>query len=216
MKTVAVMQPYFLPYAGYFRLFAAADQVALFDCAQFPRRGWVHRNRLPGASGDAGWLTLPLQRAPVTTAIKDLRFAADAASTLQEACRRFPALNNSTDPLLKSLLQPDGSVCDYLEILLRDCCARLDLRFNVVRTSTLDLDPSLRGQDRILAALNALNADRYVNLEGGRALYDPADFEDRGIQLKILPDWTGSTWSILYRLLTEPTDTVAREIHAQL
>jgi hypothetical protein len=45
MTTVAVMQPYFLPYPGYFRLFAAADQVALFDCVQFPRRGWVHRSR---------------------------------------------------------------------------------------------------------------------------------------------------------------------------
>ena len=43
MTTVAVMQPYFMPYAGYFRLFAAADVFVLFDCVQFPRRGWVHR-----------------------------------------------------------------------------------------------------------------------------------------------------------------------------
>lgn len=216
MKTVAVMQPYFLPYAGYFRLFAAADQVALFDCAQFPRRGWVHRNRFPGTSGNAGWLTLPLQRAPVSAAIEDLRFADDAATTLKTACRRFPALNNGTDPILETLLRPEGTVCDYLEILLRDCCSRLGLRFEVIRTSGLELDPSLRGQDRVLAAAVALNADRYINLEGGRALYDPADFEDRGIQLRFLPDWTGSTWSILQRLLTEPADAVAREIHAQL
>jgi hypothetical protein len=39
MTTVAVMQPYFMPYAGYFRLFAAADVFVLFDCVQFPRRG---------------------------------------------------------------------------------------------------------------------------------------------------------------------------------
>ena len=38
MTTIAVMQPYFVPYAGYFRLFAVADVVVMFDCVQFPRR----------------------------------------------------------------------------------------------------------------------------------------------------------------------------------
>jgi hypothetical protein len=47
MATVAVMQPYFMPYAGYFRLFCAADVFVMFDCVQFRRRGWVHRNRFP-------------------------------------------------------------------------------------------------------------------------------------------------------------------------
>ena len=57
--TIAVMQPYFVPYAGYFRLFAATDLFVIYDCVQFPRRGWVHRNQLPGANGQPNWLTLP-------------------------------------------------------------------------------------------------------------------------------------------------------------
>ena len=61
--TVAVMQPYFIPYAGYFRLFAASDLFVIYDCVQFPRRGWVHRNRLLDRSGKLRWLTLPLDRA---------------------------------------------------------------------------------------------------------------------------------------------------------
>ena len=66
MTTIAVMQPYFVPHAGYFRLFAASDLFVVFDCVQFPRRGWVHRNRLPDAQGRARWLTLPLSKALVT------------------------------------------------------------------------------------------------------------------------------------------------------
>src|SRR5437016_2188558 len=62
--TVAIMQPYFLPYAGYFRLFAASDLFVIYDCVQFPRRGWVHRNRLTDARGLERWLTLPLEKAP--------------------------------------------------------------------------------------------------------------------------------------------------------
>ena len=62
MTTVAIMQPYFYPYAGYFRLFARADLFVVYDCVQFPRRGWVHRNRLTGADGQLQWLTLLLQQ----------------------------------------------------------------------------------------------------------------------------------------------------------
>ena len=62
------MQPYFVPYAGYFRLFAAADVFVAYDCVQFPRRGWVHRNRLPTATGMSDWLTLPVRNARATPA----------------------------------------------------------------------------------------------------------------------------------------------------
>ena len=51
LTTIAVMQPCFVPYAGYVRLFAASDLLVVFDCVPFPRRGWVHRNRLPNARG---------------------------------------------------------------------------------------------------------------------------------------------------------------------
>jgi hypothetical protein len=216
MPTVAVMQPYFMPYAGYFRLFAAADRVALFDCVQFPRRGWVHRNRLPDSAGKPAWLTLPLARAPRDARIMGLRFAPDARHRLEAACRRFPALTNIRDPLVAETLTLDGTVCDYLERLLHVCCTALDLPFRTVRTSSLGLDPALRGEDRVIAAASALGADGYVNLEGGRDLYDGAAFAKNGMTLRFLPEWQGSRWSILHRLLTEPADDVAREIRSQL
>lgn len=216
MTTVAVMQPYFLPYAGYFRLFAAADHVALFDCVQFPRRGWVHRNRFPNAAGDADWLTLPLRRAPVEALIRDLRFADDADARLQAARQRFPVLRDCCHPLGDEIQRLDGTACDYLERLLSLCCDALGLPFHTVRTSSLGLDPSLRGQARVIAAARALGATRYINLEGGRSLYDPDGFRRDGMELGFLPEWRGSRWSILYRLLTEPADHIAEEIRAQI
>lgn len=66
--TVAVMQPYWAPYAGYFRLWAAADIVVLFDDVQFPRRGWVHRFKV----GER-WITLPVEKAPRDTRICDMK-----------------------------------------------------------------------------------------------------------------------------------------------
>src|SRR6478736_5469653 len=91
--TVAIMQPYFIPYAGYFRLFAATDLFVIYDCVQFPRRGWVHRNQLPGADGVSRWLTLPLEHAERDTLIKDLKFRPDARGILEGDAHRFPALD---------------------------------------------------------------------------------------------------------------------------
>src|SRR5436190_8297403 len=88
--TVAIMQPYFFPYAGYFRLFAASDLFVIYDCVQFPRRGWVHRNKLLDAAGNAEWLTLPLVPAPRDVLIRDLQFPPDAAAEFARRLRRFP------------------------------------------------------------------------------------------------------------------------------
>jgi hypothetical protein len=69
------MQPYFIPYAGYFRLFAASDLFVAYDCVHFPPRRWVHRNRLLDRSGAERRLTLPLAKAPRDVLIRDLRFS---------------------------------------------------------------------------------------------------------------------------------------------
>ena len=85
------MQPYFLPYAGYFRLFAAADEVVLLDTVQFPREGYVHRNRFRTAAGDLAWLTLPLAYRPLETQIRHIAFADEADRRLEAGLSAFPA-----------------------------------------------------------------------------------------------------------------------------
>jgi len=58
----------------------------LFDCVQFPRRGWVHRNRFATAAGHLDWLTLPLLKCPRETRIDELAFAPDAGLRLATCC----------------------------------------------------------------------------------------------------------------------------------
>jgi len=95
--TVAIMQPYFIPYAGYFRLFAASDLFVVYDCVQFPRRGWVHRNRLVDRNGALRWLTLPLRSAPQDVLIRDLQFASDAQMLVTQRLRPFDVAADDQD-----------------------------------------------------------------------------------------------------------------------
>jgi len=215
MTCIAVIQPYFMPYAGYFRLFAAADQVVLYDCVQFPRRGRVHRNILPDANANPQWLTLPLQKATVEVKIRDLTFVKDAKQRMTQRTSRFPSLSTAPRELMSFINSPVGNVADYLQTTLEMSCRLLDLPFNTTRSSLLGLPPQLTGTQRILAVANSLGADTYLNLSGGRHLYDEYTFLKQGIKLKFLNEWHGSKWSILQHLASEDRPRIARDIWAQ-
>ena len=218
MKTVAVIQPYFFPYAGYFRLYAAADTVVMFDCVQFPRRGWVHRNRFSTSGGASDWLTLPIAYAQRDARIADLRFAPDARARMEAAIRRFPTLaegRRAAAPLVERMFDVGESVTDYLCARLDDVADALGLARAAVRSSCLDIPPSLHGQDRVIAIVKALGGTHYVNPSGGRELYDHAGFERAGLKLGFLSPYGSSTASILERLLVERSGPLVDEIRRE-
>lgn len=202
MTAIAIMQPYFLPYAGYFRLIAQSDVFVIYDCVQFPRRGWLHRNKLLDVRAEEQWLTLPLKPAPQDILIRDLEFPDDAVAMLAERLRPFPvaARPGPHTPLLDRVQSPEGRPVDYIAGLLQVASEILGLRWNVVRSSSLDVPSSFRAQDRILEIARRLGATRYLNAPGGRDLYDATAFADAGIRLEFLEPWAGAGGSILQRL----------------
>ena len=210
------MQPYFVPYAGYFRLFAAADIVVTFDCVQFPRRGWVHRNRFATASGESAWLALPLRKVARETLIRDLTFQEDAEKRLDTAIDRFPMLvqaRKERNPLLQRVLDLGSEgVTAYLSQLVHDISRTLGFERKTLPSSSLRISPDLKAQDRVIAIVKRIEGARYINPPGGRALYDRNTFAQHGIDLKFLTPYTGSTESILSRMLTEPLSKISADI----
>ena len=61
-RTIAVMQPTYLPYLGYFDLIAQADVFVFLDDVQFERKSWQQRNRIGGPNGSR--LLLPVLPQP--------------------------------------------------------------------------------------------------------------------------------------------------------
>lgn len=214
MAAIAIMQPYFLPYAGYFRLIAQADLFVIYDCVQFPRRGWLHRNKLLDARGEEQWLTLPLIPAPQDVLIRDLAFPDDAVASLAERLRPFPvaARDGAHTPLLDKVRRPEGAPVDYISGLLEQVCRTLDLPWSVVRSSSLEVPQTFRAQDRILEIARRLGATRYINAPGGRDLYDAETFAAAGIELSFLDPWTGAGGSILQRLADDDLPTLSQLI----
>ncbi len=215
-QRVAIMQPYFFPYAGYFRLFAAADLFVVLDCVQFPRRGYVHRNRITSSREQPDWLTLPLEKGDRdSTRICDLRFPPSAREALIEQFRRFPCLLNlqaRAPDLSCSVLDFTRSPTDYLVENLRNTTKMLGLSRPIVLSSALDVPSELKAQDRIIEIARRVGAQHYINPPGGRALYEAAPFARAGLTLNFLSDYQGSSKSILERLLTENCADILGEI----
>lgn len=217
--TVAVMQPYFFPYAGYFRLLAAADVFVIYDCVQFPRRGRVHRCEVTGHCAETQWLTLPLAHQPRDVLIRDLAFAANARAELDRRIGRSPWILSASGPMagyVMDYLGGDlGRAVDFLSDGLRLVAGLLGLECPMIHSSSLRIPPVLRGQDRIIAIAKAVGAGRYVNAPGGRDLYDRSAFESQGLDLCFLPAFEGRHRSILPQLLSQAAEPLRAGILAQ-
>lgn len=72
----AIMQPTYLPWAGYFNLARQVDTLVFLDDVQFDRRSWQSRNRIL-LNGKAHLLTVPVAKAPRDTLLKDIRLSED-------------------------------------------------------------------------------------------------------------------------------------------
>lgn len=210
------MQPYFVPYAGYFRLFAAADVFVAYDCVQFPRRGWVHRNRLTDANGTLQWLTLPIKKSDRdTTRICDLRFVDQATLDFDACSRRYPALKrlDARYPTLTgNVFALRGDPIDYLVSTLQEVSALLGVARPIVRSSSLEIPAEIKAQERIIRIAQRLGATSYINAPGGRELYDDSAFQEVGLSLHFLSSYEGGQQSILERLATDDLEALIAEI----
>lgn len=188
---VAVMQPYFLPYIGYFQLMATADVFVLLDDVSFINRGWVNRNRLL-LNGQPWLFTLPLAGASQNRRICDLalaeppRWRERLLATVDQAYRRAPQ-HAPVRALLERVLhaaRPD--LAGLLLESLREVATLLSIDTLIRPSSRAYGNDSLKGQERILDICRREGATTYLNAPGGSALYDPAAFEASGIALRFV------------------------------
>lgn len=200
MSTVAVMQPYWIPYAGYFRLFNAASVFVVLDDVQFPRRGYVHRNKLLNINSSPDWITLPIKKASRDTLISNLEFKPNASQLIEDQRRKFPVLKDGFGVIHQDM-RFDRPFVETIVESLKTITKVLDLQCEWYWSSNLG-ENHLKGQDRILALVKSVGGSRYVNLAGGLELYEHELFNRSNIELTILPGWQGPFVSVLQYLST--------------
>jgi hypothetical protein len=188
---LAVMQPYFLPYIGYFQLLSAVDKLVLLDDVNFINGGWVNRNRI-AINGCPRWLTIPLAKASQNRLISEIEIADDplwmrkTLRTVELGYRSAPFASQILPLFVDMLKEARGSLSTFLFRQLRRVADYIDIDTGIEPSSTVYPKDGRSGQDRILDICTREKATVYVNLSGGRNLYDAYLFASAGIELLFL------------------------------
>lgn len=185
---VGIMQPYFFPYIGYFQLIHAVDSFVMYDDVNFIKGGWINRNFIL-SNGQKTRITLQLLGASPNLLIKQVQIGNNCQKllkTIRQSYAKAPYFQDVIELIEKILSSKETNLAGFLDFGLRQICdyLGLDREWNI--SSNLRKDIHLKGQQKVLAVCNELGATQYINMPGGKELYDHASFAEQDIQLSFL------------------------------
>ncbi len=190
---VAIMQPYFMPYIGYFQLMNSVDTFVVYDNIQFSKKGWINRNRIL-VNGQDQFISIPLKKDSDYLNVNQRFLSADfnkegikILNKIKGTYGKAPFFN-SVFPLIEEVLNfANNNLFDFIYNSLECINSFLGIKCKLVKSSELGFNiEEFKGQDKVIEICNHLNAKIYINPIGGLDLYNKADFKNKNIELSFL------------------------------
>ena len=186
------MQPYFLPYIGYFQLMNAVDEFVIYDNIKFTKKGWLNRNRIL-VNGKDSYITIPLKKIPDYFDIRD-RYLAEIwrfekkkmLNRVIESYRKAPKFDVVYPIIEKCILYEESNLFKFILNSLRLVNEYLEIRTSFLISSTISINHELKAEKKVVAICKSRKANVYLNPIGGIQLYLKDDFKDEGIDLYFL------------------------------
>ena len=187
-KTVAIMQPTFLPWTGYFGLIGEVDDFVFLDDVQFSKRSWQRRNRVSGPNGEVQ-LSLPIASKPSRPKIIETKIASEFNSKdiLKRAagCLSVAPHWLEAEHLLQNALQQTPQGLAEVNITFITALSKL-LKFTprFYRSSEMDINEQDKAA-RLYAICDRLEATCYVSAVGSLDYLMTANpFSDHTVALR--------------------------------
>lgn len=189
---IAIMQPYFFPYIGYFQLISAVDKFIIYDDVNFINKGWINRNNIL-VNGKAGLISVPLNGASQNRLIKDIapileqKWRNVILKTIEQNYKKAPQFNNVFSLLNQTISTTritNMSEFNYLGI--KSICDFLGIMTSIIPSSEIYKNNELKGQYRILDICKIENASNYLNPIGGIEMYSRDLFHNEGIVINFV------------------------------
>lgn len=190
MKKIAIMQPYFFPYLGYWQLINAVDTFVLYDDVNFIKGGWINRNKI--LVNSAGYmLTLPLINSSSFSLIKDIKVTSNIKikekllKTIEYNYNKAKYYNDVIEKI-KEIIFSNGSIVDVILESILWLKEYLNIETCILKSSEIEKDTQFKGQDKVIDIVKRLDGKQYINAIGGMELYDKEIFKNNGIDLKFI------------------------------
>jgi len=184
------MQPYFFPYLGYYQLANYVDLFVVFDDVNFINRGWINRNNIL-LSGQPHLITIPLNKASQNKLINEIEVSQDFnwKSKLRkkiDMCYSKSNNKQSGSEILEEAITCSNKISEISERSLSSIFEYCGIRKKIIKSSEISYDKNLKAQDKILDICCKIGCTEYVNLPGGKNLYENKKFLEKGITLSFI------------------------------
>jgi WbqC-like protein family len=191
MHKVAIMQPYFLPYIGYFQLINAVDEFIIYDDVNFINKGWINRNNIL-VGNKANLFTIPLKDASQNKLINEIEISNDGnwqnklLKTIEQSYKKAPEFVNFYPILSEIIKNQEKNISAYIYNSIQHICKYLKIDTLIISSSSKFNNENLKAEERIIDVCKKNKAQHYINPIGGKELYDKVNFEKNNIQLSFI------------------------------
>ncbi len=191
-KKIAIMQPYFFPYIGYFQLIEKADVFVIYDEIKFTKKGWINRNRFL-CQNKVNHFTLPLKKGSDYLNVSE-RFLSDDWETerlkllnkIKSAYLKAPFFEQTYMLFKQCLYYDNKNLFDFIYNSVKLICNYLDINTEIKKSSELQIPNELKSVNKVKTICKRLQAKIYINPIGGIELYDKLDFLNDNLELLFL------------------------------
>lgn len=186
MKKVAILQPNYIPWKGYFDIIHDVDTFIFYDDVKYTKNDWRNRNKIRGPTGSF-WLTIPISRSSVNLPINqvrimDSRWQKKHMLAIRASYSKSQYFNEQCE-LLNSIYNEMtwSNLSSLDEYIIKTISKILGIKVNFLKSS----DFTLTGNklDRLLDLLHQVGADEYVSGPSARGYIEENKFESEGIKL---------------------------------
>ncbi|MFR3567544.1 MAG: WbqC family protein [Paraclostridium sordellii] len=188
---LGIMQPYFLPYIGYWQLLNAVDQYVIYDDVNFIKGGWINRNNIL-MNNEAKLFNIQMQGASSNKLINEVEVSQNLVwkkkflKTIENSYSKAPFYKDVYPVIEKIINCEEINLAKYIAYSISKVCEYLNINTKLVISSEITKNNNLKGQDKVIEICKILGADEYYNAIGGQELYSYDIFKHNGITLKFL------------------------------
>ena len=185
---LGIMQPYFLPYIGYFQLIQLVDIYVVADDLNFIKNSYIKKNSILD-NGAPALISLELIGASQNKLINEIDVGNNTDKLLTAIQRRYAKAPYFKDvfPLLQTILSSkEKNLARFLGYSLMKISSYLGMQTKILYSSEIEKNNDLKFDARIIDICKRVGADHYINAIGGQALYDKEEFAEEGIKLNFI------------------------------
>ena len=190
--TIGIMQPYFFPYLGYYQLVSAVDKFIFYDDVSFIKQGWINRNNIL-LNSRKHLFTVPIKNISSYRTIKDTilhpvlfpQWKDKWTKTIEQAYHTAPFYKDIS-LLIRESIYGVKTIAELSKKSIINVSQYLDLSTEFIMSSDIYNNSSLNGEARILSICEIEKASIYINLTGGKKLYNKKKFGENGLDLRFL------------------------------